>query len=275
MSSLPVFRLFFISGAAGLVYELVWVRELVFVFGGTTYAITTVLVAFMAGLGLGSYLAGRIAQRFARPGFVYAALEMAIGLYALLVPLLLRWLEPAYRVLYAQLADSPWLLNVVRFALSAAVLLIPTTCMGATLPILVRHITLEGGKTGRSVGLLYGINTAGAVVGTLAAGFWLLPWLGLLHTTWTAAAANIGIGLFAALVLKTMPGNAVARRPKPAAVKPVPAASDRGAGAAALPTLAPAWRALALVGFGISGFAAMVYQITWTRALVLLVGSST
>jgi len=182
MPSVLVYVLFFLSGAAGLVYELIWVRELIFVFGGTTYAVTTVLVAFMAGLGLGSYLAGRWSAGLQRPQRVYGALEIAVGLYALAVPVLLAAAEPVYRGLYGHLGQTPGLLTLARFLLSVGVLIVPTTCMGATLPVLVRYVTLAGGAVGRTVGVLYGINTLGAVLGVLAAGFWLIPGCGLART---------------------------------------------------------------------------------------------
>ncbi len=301
MRKLLLYVLFLCSGAAGLIYELVWVRELIFVFGGTTYAITTVLVAFMGGLGLGCFLSGKLSHRLRRPGRLYGIVEIGIGIYALLVPLLLNVAEPVYRALYAQTASTPLLLNLVRFGVGALVLIIPTTLMGATLPILVRYVTLQGGALGRSVGQLYGINTLGAVVGTVGAGFVLIPALGLLHTTWLAAGLNIGIGIMAVLLLGqagalgAAPGAAsAAARPSAAGgtagsaaggtVRSGAAASGRGGmrespaprgPRAAEEGVSPHLRLALLVGFAISGFAAMVYQITWSRALVLSLGSTT
>ncbi len=278
--SLLLYILFLTSGAAGLIYELVWIRELIFVFGGTTYAITTVLVAFMAGLGIGCYCAGRWCHRLDRPGRVYGLLEVGIGLYALSVPVLLHVAQPVYAALYAPLANWPWLLNFVRFCLGGLILLVPTTFMGATLPILVRYVTARGGALGQSVGRLYGINTFGAVLGTLAAGFWLIPTLGLLHTTWFAATLNIVVGLIALNLLH----QSVTRAAQPAALPATDAPPARPARRTAQPDARPAAPALAegtflrrlvLVGFAVSGFAAMVYQITWTRALIMSVGSTT
>ncbi|MGB9626466.1 MAG: fused MFS/spermidine synthase, partial [Phycisphaerae bacterium] len=198
---IAVLALFFLSGCAGLIYEVVWTRELIFVFGGTTYAITTILVGFMSGLGLGSCVAGRLSGRLRRPGRVYGLLEIAVGAYALLVPTLLHVAEPAYRAMYPRLMEAPALLTAARFCIGFLVLLLPTTCMGATLPILVRHVTAGGDGFGRSVGLLYGINTLGATFGTMAAGFWLIPTFGLTHTTWAAAALNLAVGTAAIVLL--------------------------------------------------------------------------
>ncbi len=254
-----LYVLFLCSGAAGLVYELVWVRELIFVLGQTTYAITIVLVAFLGGLGLGSYLAGRWCYRVQRPGRVFGMLEIGVGLYTIVVPFLLNVAAPIYRGLHAPLADWPWLLNLVRFCIAGLILFVPTTLMGAALPVLVRYVTRQGSALGRSVGDLYGINTLGAVLGTLGAGCFFIPALGLLHATWLAAAINIMVGIAAMNLLHA-----------PAAGKPAPTGPP-----AAVRQRAGLVRRMVLVGFAVSGFAGMVYQITWTRALVMAVGPTT
>ncbi len=282
-----VYVLFVLSGATGLVYELVWTRELIFVFGGTTHAISTVLVAFMGGLGLGSYLAGRFSKNARNPGRVYGAIEIIIGVYALAVPLLLNLADPIYRAIYPSVATEPWLLTAARFVVGAGVLLVPTTLMGATLPLLVRYVTLHAGQAARWVGVLYGINTLGAVGGTLATGFYLIPVLGLTVTTGTAAGLNIAIGV-AALALLRRPagpppavadaGNGTPEAPKSPDAKRKELTDDRRKHQ---PLQKPLWdteallRRVVLVTFALSGFAAMVYQIAWTRALILSIGSST
>lgn len=288
---------FLLSGATGLIYELVWTRQLIFVFGGTTYAITTVLVAFMGGLGLGCYLAGRLCHRVwpqarannrwshgdeARrwgPAGVYGALEICIGLYALAVPELLGAMEPVYRAMYDHVADQPWLLTAVRVLISAGVLLIPTTCMGATLPLLVHYLAASGGGIGSHVGRLYGINTFGAAMGTLATGFLLLPALGLSTTTRLAAAANVLIGLAAILLLRSKhePHPEVSRGGAEDAEKVNRGESAIRNSQSAVPFMdrANALRRRVLIASAVSGFCAMVYQISWTRVLVMSIGSST
>jgi spermidine synthase len=262
-----LYALFLLSGATGLIYQLVWTRKLILILGGTTYAITTVVVAFMSGLALGSYVAGRLSPRLTQPGRWYGAMEIAVGAYALIVPLLLALAEPLYGWLYARTADTPAVLTAVRFLVGGVVLLAPTTLMGATLPLLVRFVTLLGGRFGQSVGLLYGINTFGAFIGTLLAGFWLIQELGLSVTTRVAAAANVVIGLVAIAILRT--GSI-----------PVPRPAEQGRGEKRLPDadgppVSDSLRRAVLIGFAVSGFAAMVYQITWTRTLVMSLGSST
>lgn len=273
-SVVPVlYTLFFISGGTGLVYEQVWVRQLTFVFGGTTYAVTTVLVAFMGGLGLGSYIGGRISRRLPQPGRAYGVLEIAIGLYALLVPTLLSVAEPLYRSAYPQVMEMGWLLTAMRFAISGMVLLIPTTCMGATLPLLVRFCAEMGGDFGGKVATLYGTNTLGAVFGTVATGFVLIPTLGLSATTTSAAMVNLAIGVVALLALRSASAVVSSVPARPAPFGATDTAGRDGAWGARVIT--PARRRTVLVVFAISGFAAMVYQIAWTRALVMSLGSST
>jgi len=259
-----LYVLFFVSGAAGLVYELVWVRQLVLVFGGTTYAITTVLVAFMGGLGLGSFLAGRLAPRLSRPGPIYGLLEVAIGAYALCIPWLLTLVEPAYRAAYPYLAHHPALLTLFRFAISASILLVPTTCMGATLPVLVRYVAAWRPAPGGGVAMLYGLNTLGAVAGVLLAGFYLLPVCGLTVATRVAAAGNFSVGVLALLLLR-----GVVARPTGQTTALRVSCETPPVG------LSVSLQGLLLGGLAVSGLAAMVYQITWTRALIMSVGSST
>ncbi len=270
-----LYTLFFLSGAAGLVYELVWTRQLIFVFGGTTYALTTVLVAFMGGLGLGSYLAGRWSRWIRHAGRAYGLLEIGIGLYALLLPVLLPLAEPVYRALYLHVAGQPWLLSAARFGISCTLLLLPTTLMGATLPLLVVFSRGLGGGFGENVAKLYGTNTLGAVFGTLATGFLLIPRLGLSLTSTVAAVTNLLVG---ALALVSLRGG------RPDTVRPGPAPERIGArkrspapaGTASSPApLPPGLRRLVLVVFALSGFSAMVYQVAWTRALIISLGSST
>lgn len=260
--------IFFLSGATGLVYQLVWVRMLTLVFGGTTYAITTVLVAFMGGLGLGSFFAGRLASRFSAPGRAYGWLEIAIGAYAIAVPLLFHLVEPVYRVLYAVAGDAPAILTAVRFLVGAFFLIIPTTAMGATLPLLVQYVSGRDERVGQSVGVLYGINTLGAFGGTLLAGFWMIPTLGIAATTWATAAANLLLGSAAVALLG---GARIAPSVSAEAAK-VPTVLPQTPTAVAEHNSA---RSALLGTFAISGFCSMIYQIAWTRALVMCFGSTT
>ncbi|HZN07179.1 MAG TPA: fused MFS/spermidine synthase, partial [Pyrinomonadaceae bacterium] len=167
---------FVFSGATGLIYEVLWARMLGLVFGATTLAVSTVLAAFMGGLALGSALAGRLAGRIRKPLSTYGWIEIAIGVYALLVPFLFRWVDNLYALIWQQFQPGFFTFSLWRFLLSCLMLLVPTTLMGATLPVLSAAL-LRHGTT--AVTRLYGCNLVGAIIGTLAAGFVLLPSLGV------------------------------------------------------------------------------------------------
>jgi len=192
----------FVSGASGLIYEVAWVRSLELVFGATSFAIATVLAAFMGGLALGSWLMGMAAARLERyhPLRVYAAIELLIGVAGSLVPPALRALIPVYQSIWSHFHSSFAVFSLWRFLLCGAVLLVPTALMGATLPIASRLAVGDapaGGGGARpagdgwSVGLLYACNTLGAVVGCAAAGLSLLPAIGLRRTEWLAVGLNL------------------------------------------------------------------------------------
>jgi spermidine synthase len=156
---------FFLSGATGLMYELVWLRMLGLIFGHTAHAITTVLVVFMGGLALGSFLCGRRVDGVRALLQTYAWLEITIGVYGLLTPWLIGAVQGAY-VAYARAFHPSFeVLTAVQFALSTAVLLAPASLMGATLPVLSRYMIRERSAVGRRVGSLYAWNTFGAVLG--------------------------------------------------------------------------------------------------------------
>lgn len=259
----------FLSGTSGLIYEVVWTRQLLLLFGTTTFAISTVITAFMAGLGLGAFLFGRIVDRWQRPLLLYGLLELLIGLYALFIPDLFDGLIPLYRSIWQQFAPTFYLFSLLRFLLASVVLLIPTTLMGGTLPALSRFYVRKQETIGLNVGLLYGFNTLGAVLGAAAAGFFLLPEIGMTRTTWTAVSLNLAVGLFALVMAAkeelSKKGVHPARQwesrlaiPKPPSV-----------------TLPPSLVLAALATFGLSGFLAMAYEVAWTRLLALILGSST
>lgn len=256
---------FFLSGAAGLVYEVVWTRLLGLVFGHTVYAITTVLAAYMGGLALGSMLIGRRADAMRRPLRVYGFLEAAVGVYCLATPWLFRGADAAYLWVHGRLQPSASGAAALHLVFSAALLLPPTTLMGATLPILSRAVVRGGSLAASQVGALYAVNTWGAVLGTALAGFVLIPSLGVTVTIWLAVAVNLGV---AALALG-------AERLANAAVVVPEADAAAGVASAGGSELPRAVVLAVLVGIGVSGAASMGYEIAWTRALSLVLGSST
>lgn len=260
---------FFFSGATGLVYEIVWMRMLGLVFGHTMFALTAILAAFMGGLALGALVFGRMIDRRGRPLRVYGLLEAGIGLYALIVPFLFDAARFVYLQLYRSFESAFALFTMAQFVLVAAILLLPTTLMGASLPVLVKLFAKRPEGIGRRVGNLYALNTIGAVAGSAAAGFLLLPGLGIWMTTLFAAAINLAIGLWAIVVDR--------RRAELFKVSTAPAqeAALPASEGAPPPAASPGLIGLVVVGIALSGAASMVYEVAWTRALRLVIGSST
>lgn len=267
-----IFFFFLLSGFSSLVFEIIWARMLQQVFGSTSFAISTLLTAFMAGLALGSYLGGKLASRLSNQLRLYGLLEGAIGLYALLVPLLLAALPELYRIFFGTFLENFYLFSLLRFLAVFAILLFPTTLMGATLPLVSQWLSHRRSSFHADLGLLYGSNTFGACAGTFLAGFFLLPMLGLHSTNVAFAIVNFAL---AALVLAT-------ERPLSRATTPEhPAPNDDelltlfhlGTDSAA--PSPPRVLRIALILFGLSGLVSMTYQVFWTRAYLIVLGSST
>ena len=267
-----VLACFFLSGASALVYQTAWTREFAFAFGTSELAVATVLAAYMGGLAAGAALAGRVATRVRRPVLAYGVLELAIGVAALLVPAAMRGATALYVALFAG-PGTPAVggLGTALFyaACAFAILAVPTACMGATLPLLARHAVRDDRELGGRVGLLYAVNALGAVAGTLAAGFVLVPRLGLGPTVGCAVAANALIFGLAVLAARGAPA-----APGPAAAAPEAAGPRRRAAPAAAlrPTAAGGRAVLALML--VSGAASFTYEVLWTRLLGQLLGAS-
>ena len=257
----PVYILFLFSGATGLAYQVVWIRMLVRTFGATSFAISTVLAAYMAGLALGSYLFGRLIDRRGNPILVYGFLELGIGIFAILFPLILAAWHPMFRGLYMGLEGRFYLLSLIRFALAFTVLLIPTTLMGGTLPILSRYVTESLSTLTQRVGLLYSINTFGAVAGTFVTGFLLLPALGMKMTTFAAVAANVAIFLICLMLSRTQ---------APGAPAAVAGTTEEDTG----PRRRTSSETIVLVAFLFTGLAALSAEVIWSRVLTLVVGTT-
>ena len=250
---------FIFSGATGLIYEVLWARMLGLVFGATTLAVSTVLAAFMGGLALGSALAGRLCSRIKRPLSAYGWLEIGIAIYAILVPLLFRWVDHLSVLIWQEFQPGFFIFSVWRFVLSSLLLLFPTTLMGATLPVLSSALLNSLGHDSRSVTKLYACNLAGAILGTVVAGFVLLPVLGVRRTIFTAAVINTVIGLAAVIA---------DRRTSRTQIEG--AAEDIVQGSREV-TGKTFWSMCALA----SGFVTISTQVAWTRMLTMIIGSST
>jgi len=250
-----VYVLFFVSGFTALVFEVLWSRQFVTVFGNSSYAITTVLCAFMAGLGIGNLLGGRLADRCPERLLAYGAMQAGVGLWALLVPLLLAALRRALPGISSTVSASPPLLFAVRFLASFCVLFVPCVLMGMTLPVLVRYCTQSRAAVGRRVSSLYGLNTLGAAAGCFAAGYVLLGRFGVAATNQIAVALNLLLAMVVVVLRLTRP-----RHTRPALKPSVP---PTDAGTDASPTIAGLLLAVAFL----CGLAGLSCQVLWVRFL--------
>jgi len=202
-----IYLCFFLSGATALVFEVLWSRQFVTVFGNSSYAISIVLCAYMAGLGLGGLLGGRLADRIAQRAAVYGLVQAAIAVWALAIPPVLGWLRLVVPTLPVLSPDSLLASTLARFGLSFAILVVPCLLMGITLPLLVRAVTESERNIGSRIGVLYCMNTLGAALGCLAAGFWMIETFGLRGTNLIAVGVNFVIAIVA-LALSRLAGTA-------------------------------------------------------------------
>ncbi|HPQ38943.1 MAG TPA: fused MFS/spermidine synthase [bacterium] len=249
-----VFIAFTVSGATGLVYEVIWQRQLALIFGTTLPATTAVLTAFMGGLALGSWLFGKIADRMTHPVRMYGVLEILIGIYCFFMPMLFTAVHTMHVHLFSQMGPSVQL-NILRFVLSVAILTVPCALMGGTFPILSRGIIRKSVFMGRGLSRLYFFNTIGAACGTLLAGFLLIRRLGMLQTNMLTAGCNVVLGLI--LVVFTAK---IAFEKPIVETKPM---KQRPSLTGYLPYI-----------YALLGMAAMGTEVAWTRALNLILGST-
>tara|TARA_B100001123_G_scaffold16010_1_gene18125 strand:+ start:600 stop:3512 length:2913 start_codon:yes stop_codon:yes gene_type:complete len=227
--------------------------------GNTQYSIATVLTAFMGGLALGSFAGGKIIDREFNPLAAYALLEAGIGIYCLLLPFLIDLCFPIFQWIYLNLGNSYTQTSLVRFSVCFALLIIPATFMGATLPILSKFVSREENFIGKDVGTLYSINTFGAVVGAWASAFLFMRLFGVKATIAITAALNISISLIIYFLFKP-----------PLKVRlPYLETSPQKKGNSLQSS-----EIFILLSFAFSGLTALVYQVAWTRILSLLLGSS-
>jgi len=256
MAQIIIVVLFFLSGATGLVYEVTWIRMFVNVFGNTTYAVSAVLTAFMGGLALGSLVIGRIADKKQNHLKLVALLEFGVGIFALLFPFILIWLTKVYEVIFQTFPDDLWLLLIIKTILSFIILIIPTFLMGGTLPLLSKFIIKRPEESGLKVSVLYALNTLGATIGCFLTGFYFIEYLGVLQTIQFAALVNLSIaGLFFILAILIKQKNVVVRSNEKESDNLRMAAKSK-------------YHRIILTGFAIAGFAALSFEVLWSRLLV-------
>jgi spermidine synthase len=254
--------IFFCSGTSALIYQVLWLRILGWVFGVTVYAASTVWASFMAGLAVGSAGAGSVGDRLRRPLFWVGCAECLIAATAVSTPTIFHAIERVYIRVYPELPHSLGALTAIRFVISFVVLFVPTAMMGATLPLMMKSGEARGGQWGAKMAALYASNTAGAIVGTLAAGLYLIPQIGIRATFLVAAAVNVAAGGSAIVLSRYV-------RPK----RPDRIHLHTSAQPAALDSLSDdperRCRAVVLVVFVLSGFASLALEVVWFRVLTL------
>jgi spermidine synthase len=254
--------LFFLSGMSGLIYEVVWLRMFARALGVTSYATATVLAAFMGGLALGGFVFGRLVDREKTDHLkLYSIIEVVIAALGVLMPLMLAALLPVYRAVYAATNASAAPVLAAKCVLLFFCVLIPTTFMGGTLPLISVYLTRRLGGFSLNLSLLYAWNTVGAVAGVLASAFILLDFFGETRTVLIAVACNLMVAAVS-LVLRKQHG---------AATEPVaPAtATPEAAEAADEEMPPPASERLVLCCIFLSGLTALAYEVIWSRHLIL------
>jgi spermidine synthase len=255
-----IIAIFFASGAASLILQVLWFKQLQFVLGSATVSVSVTVASFFFGLSVGSVVGGRIADLVSRPLKIYGFLELILAPVSLAVTMLLShwpawvgWMSPMLDL------ESPFRLPVI-VALSLATLSLPTMLMGATLPFLVKSLTCSQTELANRAGLLYGFNTLGAALGTLIVGFVLMGLLGVMGSSLFASIVYICAGGAGLLVARSeTPFPPVKQKQPVQAVNDGPDTSVTSI----------------LIGlFACSGFVSIAYEVVWFRYLVNVSSSS-
>lgn len=281
--------MFFLSGAAALIYQVAWVRSLTLIFGGSHLAVTVVLSVFMTGLAVGGYAIGRHADSVKKPLQLYSFLELGIALFALIFIALMKVYPPIYIFLVQIKDDSQLYIFLIRIVFSVAALIIPTTLMGGTLPLMTRFLSGQPDRVRGRISFLYALNTFGAVTGAILAGFVLLKYYSVSSALYTAISINVLVGI-AAVVLQSKVHivmdyeNSVRKQNDPEQLKTSESARSQQNRKSkkdtdeSIPIGKPSEfmlpMRLVLWGIGVSGFCALGYEVLWTRVLSIIFGAS-
>ena len=263
LSRSAVLALFYVSGIAGLIYQVLWLRRLSLVFGVTVYAASTVLAAFMAGLAIGSVLSSRLLRRGFSPLAAFGIAEILVGVTGLLSPFLLDAASSLYAALHRTEPDSLTILTAARLITSFAILALPTAMMGVTLPLLSAAVSVPGRSNGTSISLLYAVNTLGAMSGTLLSGLILIPAIGIQRSFLLAATLNVIVGAIAIWIAR-------ADNPAKAGHHSETDKTDSVVSAFRRIDLTPL-----LVVVVVSGFASLGLEIVWFRLMLQFVIATT
>ena len=261
----------FLTAFSSLVYELVWTRELSYIFGSTALAASSVLAVFMGGLALGSLYAGRILESrlfvrrgragcFRQPHIFLATLQLIIGITCILTLFAIKGTSQLQYWLFAFVGEqATFVMKVLLFMLTSCVLIVPTFFIGIAFPIVVQLYHGQQELVGKSVGRCYWIDTLGASLGILLAAFYLVEQFGFLRTSIIASLLNVLTGLCAFLFFRGTDSQVEQR-----SVEPAPKATSAGQTLNA--------QVICFLFF-LSGFAALVLEVLWIRHWGLIYGS--
>ncbi len=280
--------IFFLSGMCGLIYEVVWQKMLELVFGISTYSTTIILASFMGGLALGSYFFGKFIDKFSQPLKIYAVLEVGIGLFALTTPWLFTNFTNLFVFIHKSLDADYLTINLIKFTLSFIVLLFPTFLMGGTIPVIIKFFVHRLDKTGSRIGLIYGSNVLGSVLGSFLTGFILISAFGKQHTIYYAAFINIVIGIIvfflnnsASVVANVENVYQLARQSvlkTKSGLNKKKVIQQKGhefLNGEDESVVFPSYLLiLILITAGISGFCALAFEVLWTRTLIMFLRTS-
>lgn len=259
----PMLLVYYLSGVSGLIYQIVWLRLLAEIFGNSTYALSTILAAFMAGLALGSWLGGTRISKVSKVIHLYIRLEIGIAVSAALVTILFVNYSGWYAPIYSQLQHSLSLLTIIQFIVCFLLVFIPTTLMGATVPTMAHIIITRIQNIGHDFSVMYALNTLGGMTGVVFTSFLLLEYVGLYGTVGIAVSINLLIGLGVLLLFG---------RTNEDEVTIVKNSRDSSLPLSSTPSF-KLW-IIPIVGFS-TGFIAFALEILWTRSLVFYIGNTT
>ncbi|MCX7957944.1 MAG: fused MFS/spermidine synthase [Deltaproteobacteria bacterium] len=260
-----IYICFFLSGMAGLIYQVVWSKYFNLFLGITSYSVAILLATFMGGLALGNHIFGKFADKSKNPLRLYAYLELGIGITCALFPLYFDGLFNLYfTVAKGSIPNSPGNL-LLKIAFSIITILLPTTLMGGTLPVMSKFIIKQISDVGAKVGLLYFLNTVGAILGTLIGGYFIIHTLGVDFSMQLSSFVNIAIGITTYYLSKNITGEFSVSQNDTEGIR-----DDAGH-----EITYPDYKVkIVLIMIGISGFVSMLYEVVWTRMLALIIGSA-
>lgn len=265
--------LFVLSGLAGLIYQVVWFKHLSYFLGNTTYSQVIVLATFMGGLAIGSWWWGKRADRSRDALKLFAWLEVAIAIYCFLYFPIFEFVKEMFVALVKSQgwrSDSTMVL-VLKLFVSAFTMLLPAILMGGTLPVLVRYLSDRITEVGKNVSILYFINSLGAVLGTVLAGFYLLQTIGLRATVYVGATADLLVGLVFLIITYGIFKKRVELFPKKVKVKNEKVSREKEAKY----IITRKQYNIVIIIAGVSGMCAMIYEVVWLRLLIPILSSTT